>query len=330
MNAEASKMESIDDTAVSEGWADVIPSTVLDTVSYGDQVSDVHVYGVPIDIHRLNTLFFNVEVFADNDVAVPSTLDEVFSAAAAFRAKGIMYPIALGTKDGTLPLLFFENLLVARAGATFYRNYMRGLVPTDPSPPEIAAAVDDLATLLGYANPNSANLTWSQAVDRVLTGDAAVTIMGDWAKGYMVSRQATPDVDFGAIPTPGTNGTFVFTTDTFGLPQGAPNRAGTLDLLRVFGSKEGQDTFNPIKGSISARSDADTTKYDDMAKRTIAEFRQASQDDKIVPATAILAPPDFINDIDPVLRQFLQDGNKSVVVHGIANHYDILQNSVLH
>jgi glucose/mannose transport system substrate-binding protein len=153
--------------------------------------------------------------------------------------------------------------------------------------------------------------------------------MGDWAKGYMVSRQAIPDVDFGAIPTPGTAGTFVFTTDTFGLPKGASNPSATLDLLTLFGSKAGQDIFNPIKGSISPRTDADTSKYDDMAKRTIAEFRAASDGETIFPATAILAPPDFINDVDPILRGFVQDGDKSKVVHGIANLYDILMKGAL-
>jgi glucose/mannose transport system substrate-binding protein len=324
----ASKMDPIDDTAVAEDWAAFMPSAVLGTVSFKDHLTGKpHIYAVPLNIHRLNTMFFNEKLFASIGLAMPATLDDVFAAAQTFKAMGVLSPLALGTKDGTLPLLFFENLLVARAGGAFYQDFMHGL--GDPFGPEIAAAVDDLATFFSFSNPNASSLTWSQAADRVLTGDAALTLMGDWAKGYMVSRQATPDVDFGAVPTPGTSGTFVFTTDTFGLPIGAPNQPGALDLLRVFGSKDGQDTFNPIKGSISARSDSDTTKYDDMAKRTIAEFQQASQDEAIYPATAILAPPDFLTNVDAALRLFLQNGDKSALIHTIANYYDILQNSVL-
>jgi glucose/mannose transport system substrate-binding protein len=193
----------------------------------------------------------------------------------------------------------------------------------------MARAVADLAQLLTYANPRSANQTWSPAAHRLLAGDAAMTIMGDWAKGYMVSRLAQPDVDFGAVPTPGTRGAFVFTTDTFGLPKGAPNRSGAIDLLTQFGSIEGQDTFNHLKGSIAARTDSDTSKYDRMARSTSADFRQASAEGQLFPATAALAPPDFINDVDEILSGFMRDGDQSKVVHGIANRYDILAHTPL-
>jgi len=316
----ASKLDPVDPKA--QGWADVMPQAVLDTVSFNGTC-----YGVPLDIHRVNTLFYNKGVFARFALAEPATLDAVFAVAAELQANGIVAPIALGTKDGTLPILFFENLLVSRVGADYYRAFMLG--QGDPFAPEIAAAVDDLAMLLTYANANSAQLTWSQAADRVLTGDAAMTIMGDWDKGYMVSRGAAPDVDFGALPTPGTTGTFVFTTDAFGLPKGAPNRSGTIDMLTTFGSKAGQDTFNPTKGSISPRSDTEISAYDDMGQRTITDFRQASQSSTVVAATAILAPPDFMTVINSALLELVADGNKSAVIHTIANYYDILQTSPL-
>jgi glucose/mannose transport system substrate-binding protein len=137
------------------------------------------------------------------------------------------------------------------------------------------------------------------------------------------------NVDFRAMPTPGTAGTFVFTTDTFGLPKGARNRAGAVDMLTTFGSQAGQDLFNPTKGSISPRTDSDTGAYDDMAQQTIADFRQASRNGTVVAATAILAPPAFMSAINTALLQFVVDGNKSTVIHTIANYYDILQNNPL-
>lgn len=328
VDASNSKMEPINQVAAA--WADKVPQAVRDTVSFNDNT-----YGVPLDIHRTNTLFYNTALVPAFEQAPPTSLDALFAVAAQLQATGIAAPIALGARDGALPILFFENLLVSRAGAAFYRDFMRGY--GNEYAPEIAAAVDDLATLLTYANPNATQLTWSQAADRVLTGDAALTINGDWVKAYMQNSPATPyvpggtppapgDVTFGAIPTPGTVGTFVFTTDTFGLPSGAPNRAGTLDLLTTFGTQEGQDLFNPKKGSISPRNDTDVTHYDDMAKQTIADFNTAPE---VVAATAILAPPEFMNAINDALLTFLKDGNKSGVIHAIANHYDILQSSPL-
>src|SRR6185369_5052108 len=255
-------------------------------------------------------------LFVKYGLGEPTTLDETFAVAAQLRAKGIAAPIALGTKDGTLPILFFENLLVARAGVVFYEEFMAGR--KDHFSAEIATTVDDLATVLTYVKTNSAQLTWSQAADRVLTGDAAMTIMGDWDKAYMKSRDAVPGTDFGAIAMPGTAGTFVFTTDTFGIPKGALNKAGTTELLATFGSKEGQDSFNPTKGSISPRSDTEVSLYDDMGVKTISDFREASHK---VPATAILAPPDFMTKVNSALLQFVADGDKSTLIHTIANAY---------
>ena len=105
-----SLMEPVDCGA----WAGVMPQAVLDAVTFNGQC-----YGVPLDIHRVNTLFYSEPLFVKYGLGEPTTLDETFAVAAELRAKGIAAPIALGTKDGTLPILFFENLLVARAGVGF-------------------------------------------------------------------------------------------------------------------------------------------------------------------------------------------------------------------
>ena len=137
----------------------------------------------------------------------------------------------------------------------------------------MAKALDDFRRLVSYSNLNASALTWNEPLDMVLNGDAAMTIMGDWGKGYANSQRKGAET-FGAVPTPGTADTFVFTTDTFGLTMGAQNARDTTNLLKLFGSREGQDIFNPIKGSISARSDSDISndRYDAMAKQTFYDF----------------------------------------------------------
>jgi glucose/mannose transport system substrate-binding protein len=296
---------------------------VLETVSFNG-----HTYAVPLNIHRVNTLYYNTQLFADAGVTKPpATLDELFTVAATLKARGIT-PIALGTKDPwTLPLLLFENILVARASGTYYHDFFLGR--GDALGPEISAALDDLSKLLSYTNPNASTVSWSQAVDLVGNGDAAMVIMGDWAKGELLATRSTLD-NIGEVPMPGTDGTFVFTTDTFGLPLGARNREGARDLLRLFGSKEGQDTFNLIKGSIPARSDTNTSLYDPMAQVTIDNFRHATS---LVPATAILAPPAFMDEMTATLAAFAGSsdpavlGNKSIVLHALDNWSDVLRAS---
>jgi len=75
----------------------------------------------------------------------------------------------------------------------------------------------------------------------VADGDAAMTVMGDWAQGYSNRSIWCPMRDYGWAPSPGTEGTFIMLSDSFGLPKGAPNRDAAVAWLTVAGSQEGQD-----------------------------------------------------------------------------------------
>ena len=121
----------------------------------------------------------------------------------------------------------------------------------------------------------------------------------------------------------------MFTTDTFGLPITARPFDDTFNLLQVFGSQKGQDIFNPIKGSISARYDSniDDAHYDAMAKQTYADFQNATTK---VPATSILAPQTYVDAISGALAEFAtarDNANPSTVQHALDNYADILQSS---
>ena len=81
-----------------------------------------------------------------------------------------------------------------------------------------------------------------------------MTIMGDWLEGDNKAKEFT---DYGWIPAPGTAGIYDALSDTFGLPKGAPNPDAVNCWLKVVGSKDGQEAFNPLKGSVCARTDCD-------------------------------------------------------------------------
>ena len=175
------------------------------------------------------------------------TLDDVFGAAEMVKAYNLQQlqinpdalpitPIAMGFRQTqgdmatddtwTLALLFFENILAARLGGPTIKLFTEPKLNDPDMEIVIAKALDDFRSLVSYSNVNASALTWNEPLDMVLNGEAAMTIMGDWGKGYANSkRKGAP---FGAVPTPGTANTFVFTTDTFGLT-GAPRTPGNDD-----------------------------------------------------------------------------------------------------
>ncbi len=305
------RMEPLDFLFASEGWSSAFPRDVLDLVTHSGRV-----YAVPVDVHRLNLLFFSKRIFDECGLHPPATLGEMHDAAEVLRARGFV-PFAIGYRQPwTLTMLAFENVMVAVAGGAYYREFFRGRC--SPDDPELRSTLDHVARILDYANPDAAELGWDGAVELLQSGRAAMTIMGDWAKGYLINTGAPSE--FGQTPSPGSGGAFVFGTDTFGLPKRASQRAGAIELLKVFGSKEGQDAFNPLKGSIPARIDADLSRYDLLARATAYDFWTGPR----FPGIASLAPSSFTSVLESAMGAFARNRDSSAVVATVRAHYDLL------
>ncbi len=311
--ARRDRMEPIDFLYSSEGWDRVFPRDVLDLVTYSGRL-----YAVPTNIHRTNTLFFNPRILRDAGVTAPTTLSELHAVARALRAQGIV-PFGVGYKEPwTLTMLAFENVMVAVTGGDYYREFFSGRHRAADS--ELRATLAHVAQILDYANPNAAELGWDGAVDLLQAGSAAMTITGDWAKGYLTARGLRVDRDFGQAVSPGGSGAFVFTTDTFGLPKHACQRAGAIEFLKVFGSEEGQNAFNPLKGSIPARIDVDLSRYDALARATASDFRT----NRRYPGLSSLVPIAFKRVLDSAMARFARDRDAGAVLATIHTHYDLL------
>ena len=263
---EADKMEPITDLFEEEGWNDVMPKLLLDQITHEGEI-----YSVPVNIHRSNVLWYNKAIFTENNLTPPTTMDEFFTVAEALKAKGIT-PLAVGGKDKFETPHLFESVLLAHYGAEDYGKLWSDV--TMWADPRMAEAIDTLTRMLEYSNTDRNSLSWSDAAQLVSEKKAAMTIMGDWASGFYTNTGMKPDVDYGWVPSPGTDGVFMWLSDSFGLPKGAPHRENTLEWLKILGSKEGQDAFNPFKGSIPARTDPDKSKYDVYLQYSIDSFAE--------------------------------------------------------
>jgi glucose/mannose transport system substrate-binding protein len=270
----ADKMEPVTFLFEEKNWLDVYPPGVIEILSSGGDI-----WSVPVNIHRSNVLWYNKQVFSDNGLTPPASVDEFFDAADTLMAAGVT-PLALGDSGVWVDLHLFESLLLAELGPDGYRGLWDG--STDWNGSEVTAALEDFAAAMGYVNTDHSALSWDQAAQLVVDGDAAMTVMGDWAEGYFKSVGLTPDVEFGYVASPGTSGSFIMLSDSFGLPKGAPNRDGAIAWLTVCGSRAGQDAFNPIKGSIPARTDGDRSLYDVYLQSAMDDFSS----NEIVPSLA--------------------------------------------
>lgn len=288
-------MESLTSLYTSEGWLRVLPKDLVDIVSHqGNQFS------VAVNVHRGNVLWYNKKVFDENKLAAPATWDDFFKVADALKAKGIT-PLALGDKNKWEASHLFEDVLAATLGADGYRGLWTG--KTSWSGEGVKRALDAFARILTYVNADHAAGTWDQAAQMVIDRKAAMTVMGDWAAGYFTSKGWKANSDYGFAPAPGTAGIFVVVTDTFGLPKKARNREQALNWLKVAGSREGQEAFNPLKGSICARTDCDPKKFDAYLQSSARDFAS----NKLVPSEVhgSAAPEGFATAFNDILNLYV-------------------------
>jgi glucose/mannose transport system substrate-binding protein len=166
-------------------------------------------------------------------------------------------------------------VLAGTLGAEAYIGLWDG--STDWNGPEVTQALENFKMMMGYINEDHTALSWDQANQYVIDGTAAMTIMGDWCDGDYVAKGFT---GYGWAPVPGTDGTFVALSDTFGLPMGVKQPEAVKMFLGVLGSKEGQEAFNILKGSICARADCDYSAFDAYLQSSAADW----QVDTIVPS----------------------------------------------
>ncbi len=245
--------EPINDLYESEGWLDVFPEALQEGVTV-----DGNQYAVGVGVHRGNGFWYNREVLANAGVEIGDTLsfDEFVAAADAVVESGGT-ALAMGSADAFVAAQYFENELISAVGAENYPKYFTGELAWDDDGARQAAT--NFAKAIEYLNEDHSALPWSDASAMVIEGRAAFNSMGDWAYGEVVAKEAQ-DV-MGWVSHPGTAGSFVLVVDCFTLPVGAPNAENATNWLKVIGSKEAQEAFNQLKGSIPSRLDADLSGF---------------------------------------------------------------------
>ncbi|MFJ7974487.1 ABC transporter substrate-binding protein [Peribacillus sp. NPDC096379] len=296
----ADKMENLNDLYKEEDWNDKFPKELIDLVS-----KDGKIYSVPVNIHRSNVLWYNKKVFDENGLKAPTTFSEFFEVADALKAKGIT-PLALGDKEPWTATHLFETILLGVLGPVDYGKVWTGDIALDDA--KVVEAAETFKKMLTYVNEDHSSRNWQDASQLVGNGEAAMNVMGDWAKGYFVNDlKLAVNEDFGYIATPETDGDFIVITDTFGLPKGLKNADDVKKFLGVLGSVEGQDVFNPLKGSIPARIDSDLSKYDQYGKDTIEEFKTANLAPSLAHGSA--APEGFVTKVNQAVNIFVTQGD---------------------
>lgn len=267
---------SLNDLYAANNWEAALPPQILQFVRADDTF-----FAVPVNMHRQNWVWANKVIFDKYGIAIPKTWDEMIAAGEKLKAEGVT-PFSLSDESWQI-LEVFESILAGQGGTAFYKQIM-ALDPAALSSDEMVKAFDTLRTIASMTDDGIAGRDWAVATGRVAAGQAAMQIMGDWAKGEFLAKGMKPGVEFLCFPTPG-EAHFSFVIDTFGMfKNDDPNvTAAQIAWAESIMDPEVQKEFNMIKGSIPARIDVPVTDFDECAKQSDADRQAAIAADAMLP-----------------------------------------------
>ncbi|WP_424971059.1 ABC transporter substrate-binding protein [Dinoroseobacter sp. S76] len=268
--------------AEAEGWDAVLPQAVQDF----NKINGAYV-AAPTNVHRTDMIWASKAAFDKIGAAYPSSWEEFNALAPRFVEAGIV-PIAHGGQAWQEAYMF-EALALGIGGAEFYRKALVDLDPDALQSDAMKAVFAQMAAIRGMVDDNFSGRDWNLATAMVINGEAAMQIMGDWAKGEFTNAGKLPGEDFACIPVPKTaEGGFVYLVNSLSFFTQPDEDAASAQatLASAIMDPQVQVAFNQAKGAIPARVDADMSALDACAQATAAAFAETDAAGTAVPTFA--------------------------------------------
>ena len=272
---DSGKLHVINDMWGSAGLDKIVAKSVAD----GATMYDGKRYLVPFGYHYAG-LFYNTKVMAEAGVTeAPKTWADFLALCAALKAKGVT-PIALGSKDRWPAQFWFDYLLLRTAGPDYRAKLMNG--GGSYTSPEVQQAMQHWKDLIdrGYFVPNANADSWTDAADKVMRGQAAMTLMGTWITGYWNGIGLTPGVDYAFFPFPqmtaGVPQAVVGPVDGLVIAHNAKNLKNAETLLAFLVSNpDVQAKWANTQGALSANVNVAKSNYNQVMLAALGEIEKA-------------------------------------------------------
>ena len=234
-----------------------------------------HVVAAPLGIHRINTLLYNRKLFATYRLTPPENWDELVAVAAKLKALGIV-PLAQSSEPWQVTALF-ENLILAESGPEYHRDLFVKQNVQAALDHRMMDALVRLRLMKSWMSTPVVERTWPNVVRQFANREAAMMIMGDWAKGELNELGYATDDEFSCTAMPGTGKYHLYSVDTLSMfSTNVLHVPAQEKLARIVATPSVQADYNAIKGSVSVRRDADPSKMDSCARASWNKFAEGA------------------------------------------------------
>lgn len=226
-------------------WRDILVPAALEAITVDDTL-----YGVPVALQTMG-LWYRTDIFAANEIAIPTTFAELEAACATLKAAGII-PLSLGGKFGWNVMRLVDYFLEVTAGPEL-KDQMLALEASWDSPEAIATYelldrwVQDEWIVPGFlaVSPDDARVPWFQ-------GQAAMVFEGNWMGPILVANELDLALfDFFAPPTDREPMRFSAFPHQVLLAVESPNADASAAFLNWFIQPDIQKKYFDVEGSTA-------------------------------------------------------------------------------
>ena len=274
-------LADIDDVAKTNDWDNLLPAVVSDVMKHNGKY-----VAAPVNVHRVNWMWSNPEVYASAGATIPTTWDDFMVQAKKLQAAGFV-ALAHGGQpwqDATV----FEAVVLGVGGADYYNSAFVDLDMDALNSATTLEVFETFGNLRQFVDANSPGRDWNVATSMVIEGKAGSQIMGDWAKGEFKVAGKSVGTDYVCTAAPGTSGAHTFNIDSFAFfaqSDASSTEAQNIMAAEILGT-DFQTVFNLNKGSIPARLGVSRAEFDTCAHDSMDAFVSASASGSLVPSFA--------------------------------------------
>lgn len=265
------QLNDIEDVATADHWRDVLPTFVVDAISYKGKI-----YIAPVSMTVTNWVYSNTALLTKAGIkSLPADYSDAFFAALdKIKAAGIT-PVGMGGTP-TVYRWVFESVMQAVGGRDLWLAVWDRKDEKAVRSPATRKVFETFKRLHDYVDAGYSGRSWAAAANLVVSDKAALTITGDWGKAEFVAAGKVLGKDFDCT-LQGSPPMFVIHGDMFGFPKSTDPTviAGQQLLARTVFDPAVQLKYNLIKSGSPARTDLDVAanpQFDACAKKAAEAY----------------------------------------------------------
>mgnify|MGYP000557277699 CR=1 FL=1 len=244
---------------------------------------------VPMNIHRINNLFYNIE-YVERKGVDPSAIDsprEFVEALQQIEDDNDVHGLIQPMKDPWPVVQLWATVLLGQFGLDTYRSVIGGDASANSG--AIGESLKIVERYTDFASDDALFLGLTGAQERFTGGETAFFFQGDWSVGAFEAASGFDfRTDWEYVPFPGTDGKYSMNMDAALAAEMSDRRESIDAFLRTAGSVAGQTAFNKAKGSIPPRTDVPQAEFSSFQQTQMDSFeRSRSQPPSIAHGLAV-------------------------------------------